>query len=464
VDDRPEASQVVVRLVAVAAGIVIAAGITLGVLGGAWEHRYAERILPGVTVGGVDVGGLDRAAATARVELAARDVLERPVRVRAGTEQWTRPAQALGRQAGVAEAVETALAIGRRGNFIERVAERLRLWRGSLNTPLAYDTDIVKARLAIAEFAGHVSAVPRDAAFTVVDGRLIVTEPEHDGVRVDIDASVARLVEGLRQPEAIVDLVSERAPAVLTSDMVARIADPVARFTTAYPYNRDRVHNIHLAAAAFRGVVLPPGAVLSYNRAVGPRVESRGYRKAPVLINNELVPGDGGGICQVSSTLFNAGLLADFKIEARVNHSRPVPYLAAGRDATVVYGVIDLRMRNTTGHTVIVWSSVTARSVTITFYGLPQPGREIDILVTDHRVLPAPDKTVVKYDDDLPAGQVKEERARTGLRARTFRVVRQDGVETRRDFVASNYYQPTPRTIRIGTGGAPAPAKRAQIP
>jgi vancomycin resistance protein YoaR len=210
-------------------------------------------------------------------------------------------------------------------------------------------------------------------------------------------------------------------------------------------------------------VVLPPGAVLSYNETVGPRIPSRGYRKAPVLINNELVPGDGGGVCQVSSTLFNAGLLADFRIETRVNHSRPVPYLAAGRDATVVYGAIDLRMRNTTGQTMIVWSTVTSRSVTIAFYGLPQVGREIDIVVADHRVLPAPSKTVVKHDKDLPAGQVKEERARSGLRARTYRVVRQDGVETRRDFVASNYYQPTPRTIRIGIG-APAPSKRAAVP
>ncbi len=459
-DDTHAAPRIGPRIAAVAAGIVILAGAVVGVVGGVWERRYAEQVLPGVTIGGAAVGGLDRAAATMRVEALARPALDRPLRLRGGSEAWTRPARLLGQEARVTDAVQTALAVGRRGAFFERARERVQLWRGGIDVPLAYGIDRAQTRRAIAEVAGRVSAVPQDAAISVVDGRLVKTEPERDGLRVDIDGSVTRVLEGLARQEPVVDVVVERAPAALTTDMVARIGDPVARFTTLYPYSPDRVHNIHLAAAAFLGIVLPSGAVLSYNQAVGPRVEARGYRKAPVLINNELVPGDGGGVCQVSSTLFNAGLLADLRIEARVNHSRPVPYLAAGRDATVVYGVIDLRMRNTTGHTMVLWSSVTPRSVTITVYGLPQPGRQIEAIVTDHQVLPAPDKTVVKYDNEIPAGEIREERPRAGLRARTYRVVRQDGAVTRRDLVGSNYYQPTPRIVRVGTG-APASVKRA---
>jgi vancomycin resistance protein YoaR len=459
--DRPQqAPRIVPRLAAIAAGAVVLAGVAAGALGAAWERRYDGRVLPGVTVGGAQVGGMAPAPAAARIEELARPELNRPVTVHAGREQWTFPARALGRRARVADAVDAAMAVGRTGNIAERVAEVLRLWRSGIEVPLAYDVDVAQTRRAVTDLSRQVSAEPRDAAFTVVDGRLVTTDAERDGLRVNVEGSVARAVAALAQPDTPVELVAERAPAALTSEIVARIAEPVASFTTSYPYSRDRVHNIHLAAAAFRGVVLSPGAVLSYNGTVGPRVASRGYRKAPVLVNNELVPGDGGGVCQVSSTLFNAGLLADLRIEARVNHSRPVPYLAPGRDATVAYGIIDLRMRNTTGHTMIAWSTVTSRSVTITFYGLPQPGRRIEVVVTDHKVLPAPNKTVVKHDRELPAGTIKEERARTGLRARTYRVIRQDGVEVRRDFVASNYYQPTPHTVRIGTG-APAPAKRA---
>jgi vancomycin resistance protein YoaR len=442
---------------------MVVAGTVVGVSAGLWEHRYAGRVLPGVTVAGVAVGGLDAPGATARLEASVRPVLDRPLRLRAGSEEWVRPLHALGRQARVAEAVEAALGVGRRGGFLARTRDRVQAWRRGVDVPLAYATDAVQTRRAILAIADQVSVVPRDAKVDVVDGRLVVTEREHDGLRVDVDASVARVLDTVQGQEPVADLVVERAPAALTADMVAGMSAPLARFTTFYPYSRDRVHNIHLAAVAFRGVVLPPDAVLSYNRVVGPRIESRGYRKAPVLVDNELVPGDGGGVCQVSSTLFNAGALADLRIEQRVNHSRPVPYLAAGRDATVVYGAIDLRMRNTSGHTMVVWSTVTARSVTIAFYGPPQPGREVGVVVTDHRVLPAPERTVVKYDDQIPAGETKEEAARTGLRARTYRVVRQDGVEIRRELIASNYYQPTPRTIRIGTG-APAPVKRAAAP
>jgi vancomycin resistance protein YoaR len=440
-----------------------ALGLAGGLVGGwatALERTYAGRPLPGVTVNQVDVGGLDAGALTRRLEALARPVVQRQVRVRAGDDESTWTASDLGERALIVQTAAAVLAVGRRGGSGTRLRQRLALLRRGVDVPISYAREPDAALQVVRRIAERVEVAPTNAEVAVRDGRLMATSPDHAGVMVDVPASAARILAALDERAATVDLVVERQPAALTADLVGRMAGSIARFTTSYPYNPDRVHNIHLAAAALRGIVLLPDDVLSYNQAVGPRIESRGYRKAPVLVNNELIPGDGGGVCQVSSTLFNAALLADLTVETRTNHSRPVPYLAAGRDATVVYGSIDLRMRNATGAPMVLWTEVTPRSITISVFSLPRPGREIAIIVTDHQVLPAPQHTVVKYDAEVPYGQTKVEPARTGLRAQTFRVVKQDGVVVRRERVAWNYYQPVPRTVRIGTGGRP-PIKRA---
>src|SRR3989304_4736262 len=125
-------------------------------------------------------------------------------------------------------------------------------------------------------------------------------------------------------------------------------------------------------AAGSNGRARRPGGVLSYNEAGGPRPPELGYLPAPVLLNNILVPGDGGGVCQVSSTLFNVALLADLAVLEGRNPPRPGAHLPIGRDATVVYGGQDLRFQNTTSGPLLLWSTVRGRRLTITLYGPAQ--------------------------------------------------------------------------------------------
>jgi vancomycin resistance protein YoaR len=157
----------------------------------------------------------------------------------------------------------------------------------------------------------------------------------------------------------------------------------------------------------------------------------------------------------VSSTLFNVGVLAEMSVESRTNHSRPVAYLPAGRDATVEYGAIDLRLRNATSSPQLLWTEVGPRSLTITVFGVRRPGRDVAIVVSDQMVVPAPGHTVIRRDRDLPQGEMRIEPARPGLRARTLRLVRQDGIVVRQEVVANSYYRPAPRTVIVGTGAAP---------
>jgi vancomycin resistance protein YoaR len=380
--------------------------------------------------------------------------MDRPVTLRAAGMQAAFRAQVLGLRVDVVRTAGAAMGAGRRGGFFQQLRDRIVMRGWPERLPVVYAYDVEAARAAFRTFTASLLAEPRDVRVDVVDGRLVVTEPSQDGVTVNEPASTMRVITALVQRWSDADLAIELRRPSFTTEMADQMAEPVARFTTRFSYYPDRIHNIRLAAGSLKGQLLAPGAVLSYNEVVGPRSPGRGYRKAPVLINNELVPGDGGGVCQVSSTLFNAALLADMAIESRTNHSRPVAYLIAGRDATVEYGSIDLRVRNTTGQYLLLWTEVGSRSLTISVFGVRRPGREVSIVVTDQVVIPAPAHTVVRRDPELPAGQTKVEPARTGLRSRTLRIVRQDGAVIRQEVVGGNYYHPTPRIVRVGTAGA----------
>src|SRR5207248_1922171 len=139
----------------------------------------------------------------------------------------------------------------------------------------------------------------------------------------------------------------------VTADHLGSINTLLAAYSTSMGgSSRNRRHNIQVACQAIDGTVLIPGEVFSYNDTVGPRSERAGFRTAPVIIHGELVPGTGGGVCQVSSTLYNLALLGGLKIVRRSHHQFPVHYVPPGRDATVAYGSLDLRFANSLPHPV----------------------------------------------------------------------------------------------------------------
>jgi len=136
------------------------------------------------------------------------------------------------------------------------------------------------------------------------------------------------------------------------------------------PLNLSRSKNLTLAAAALDGAVIGPGQVFSYNRTVGPRWPSRGYEKAIIYQNGEMVEDYGGGVCQVSTTLYNAAVAAGLQIVERHHHSLPVPYVPDGFDATVSYGTLDFRFRNSTRDSLSIGTLVQDGRLTISIYRL----------------------------------------------------------------------------------------------
>lgn len=144
----------------------------------------------------------------------------------------------------------------------------------------------------------------------------------------------------------------------------------IVRFSTEIlNKDEDRVHNIKIGAEDIDHTVLEPGEVFSFNDTLGKRTGDKGYEKAPIMLGNgDKGEGTGGGVCQLSTTLYNAALKADLEIVERHRHSESIPYVEEGKDATVVYGSKDLRFKNTRDYPIEILISVSEEKVTVKLY------------------------------------------------------------------------------------------------
>lgn len=133
--------------------------------------------------------------------------------------------------------------------------------------------------------------------------------------------------------------------------------------------------NVHVAARILKGTVVKPGQTFSQNAAIGPYSQSRGFQTGPVYVGNQLRSTTGGGVCKMSSTLYNVAILANLPIVERYPHSMPVPYVPLGQDATVCYGVKDLKFLNNTDFPILIWAEGMENRLYVAFYGQNPPPR-----------------------------------------------------------------------------------------
>jgi vancomycin resistance protein YoaR len=439
------------RGIALLSLLLLGAALGIGVAAARDAATYAGRIYPGITIGGNPMGGLSREEAAAALRPIVERRLRSPLTVRLADREATFTHGELGLSPRAGDSVQAAYALGRTGPWWQRARSRIGVaWRGA-DLPLRFDHDPKQLHRLLAGLASELDATPQSAQVTVREGAAILVAPSRPGQSLDVEATAARVLTALDARAPRIDAAVSVVEPEFTTEEARDLRALLATYTTKMAANPNRTHNISLASGFVRGTILEPDGVFSYNKVVGPRTLERGFKEAPVLVDDELVPGDGGGICQVSSTLFNVALLADFKILTRTNHSRPVAYLPAGRDATVVYGALDLLFRNTTGRHVLLWTEVRGNRLTISAYGTPPEGTEVLIEVADRREIPPPEGTVTKEDPELPAGTVVTRDAQPGLRVKTYRVVKVGGVVVRREYIGGSYYRPVPRTIKVGT-------------
>lgn len=213
-----------------------------------------------------------------------------------------------------------------------------------------------------------------------------------------------------------------------------------------------RTFNVEAAAKAVNGTVLPPGAVFDYGKAIEKAQARYGFREAPVIVDGKLQPGTGGGICQVSSTLYNAAIRTGLEIVERRNHSLPVNYLPKGQDATFAQGYINFRFRNNTGKYLIIKAGVQGRTLTVKLFGTFPRNVTYSVQSRTVEVLPPADKYV--SDPSLPRGGTRVlQKGKTGYVVETYITRFVDGKEVEKKQLSRDVYHAQKRVIAINRGG-----------
>lgn len=442
------------RLARVVCGIILVgaclvAGTALGA--GAFFCGSGGRVAPGVCLGGLEVGGATSAEVADIAARVAALANEKPIVLIHRDQRWERDLKSLGAECDPDELARRLMEVGRRGGVARRVQELAAAALAGRNVGVVTYVDEDRLLEAALTLAAEINVEARNATFDVRTGRPV---PERQGRRLDVAQAVARIQEALALVERSAVFLNSRDVRPLTTlgDLAdLGIRELVSSYSTTFdPQLENRAHNIRLASGRISGVMVRPGEEFSFNEVVGPRTREFGFLEAPEIVEDEFRPGIGGGVCQVSSTLYNAALLADMRITVRQSHSRLTGYVPPGRDATVYYGRQDLRFRNTGKTPVLILSQVVGNRITVSIFGDRPEDREVRI-VASHLESIEPGVREIP-DAELAEGErVVEREGAPGCEVVTERLVIVGGRVERREVLSRDRYRAEDTVIRVGT-------------
>ncbi len=422
------------------------------------------KIAGGVSVAGVPLGG--HAPGAAAAVLSKRIPESTVVRLNPGEsgKPMNLPAKHVGLRYDIRRGVSDAYLVGRKDWIGERYADRWRARSQGVNLPLFASYNKGALRWVLLNTAAErYELKPRDASI-VADGGKLYKYRGQSGIAIDVPASLARAEAfQVTTPTTSVELpviLKEAKPSVTFEDL-APIDSVLATYMTRYnPEQRDRSTNVRLAAKAVNGAIVKAGETFSYNSRVGPRVKAAGYRDAIIFVNGKMEPGTGGGICQVSSTLYNAALLAGLDIRQRSKHSMAVVYVPIGLDATVSYGQIDLKFQNPLKHAIFIRAGASRGQMTATIYGAASDKKQVRLVRNLGRQIPY--GTVTEVNPAMrPGSRRVVEKGVAGYAVSVQRIFSENGKE-RVEKVSSDVYRPHPAVVQVGPAPKPATALPAQ--
>ena len=351
-----------------------------------------------------------------------------------------------------------AYSVGRSGSFEERYAQLQQLSTNGMDFSLRRDWNEGILRDKIAEIASDVYVQGKNATVESFDpdsGEFTFSS-EVTGYELDEEDLYSQITQAIANGnvtahiEAKVDVVEPEYDVAYMEAHFGRIAMQRTNTTS----NSNRNNNIKLATACFDGMRVEPGETVSFNDTTGERSPEKGYKPAGAYSGGVLIEEPGGGVCQVSTTLYNAVVKAGLEIIERSPHSRPVDYISIGLDAAVDYGNQDMKFKNNTDFPIFISAEYYDRTLTFKVYGHQMADGMYIMLEGEKTGTISPLSSVTERNDPtLPAGTRKEEPARSGARAVSYKVLYDaDNNEISREKLDDSTYPASGTVIRNGTG------------
>ena len=308
----------------------------------------------------------------------------------------------------------------------------------------------------------EVHSDPQDA-YIIEDPFQVVVDKE--GIDFAITMDEAKTLFAELKDEYVIPLKITKANVTVSSLGSRAFPDELSVFTTRYDAgNVSRTTNLSIACSKLNGYVIQPGEVFSYNKVLGKRSVENGYREAAIYTSNGVENGLGGGICQISSTLYNAVLMANLEIEERHNHSYTTSYSDPGRDATVAYGSLDFKFKNTRKYPVKIEAYIKSGVATIRIYGIKEnPDYKVQVVAKVTSTIPCDVQRI--EDSTLPAGTEKVvTKGTNGCRSVTYKnVYDQSGNLVSSTQISSDYYKTITRVVKVGTKQTATPTPTPSV-
>lgn len=275
---------------------------------------------------------------------------------------------------------------------------------------------------------------------------------EVKGVDFDKENAKKIIAETPEKSEYTIPLKYTNAKTKLEDLNIDIFRDLLGNFSTRYDEkNKDRTNNLNLAAEKIDGIILSPGEEFSYNKIVGERSIAAGYKESKIYSNGKVVDGLGGGICQISSTLYNAVVFANLKVTERHNHQFITSYVKPGRDATVAYGSKDLKFVNNRTYPIKIKMAVNSGIAKVEIYGIKEE-QEYNISFDIETISTIEYTTKYQEDSSLQPGQEKVKQVgANGQVVKVYKVIKQNGIVISRDLISQDTYSALNKVVLRGT-------------
>lgn len=359
------------------------------------------------------------------------------------------------------EIIDEAASLGKKGNIIQCYKALKDLEHSNKVYDVVFDFDKNKIKAFIEENGAEYNQPAVDASLKRSGGSFEITEGQ-SGVGLNLEESTDVVYDYLANEwegaDSDINLVVEIIEPRGSREELSKVKDVLGTFTTSYSTSgSSRSENVSNGCRLIDGTTLYPGDEFSAYEAVSPFTEANGYYMAGSYLNGKVVDSLGGGICQVSTTLYNAVLLSELEVTERYNHSMIVTYVEPSADAAIAESSgKDFKFVNNTEYPVYIEGSTSSdKKITFTIYGVEtrDSNRKVsyESVILEENV---PDTEVIYADATLPVGYCSVQSAHIGYKAQLWKVVTVDGVEISREQVNSSSYTKVPRSATVGIATA----------
>jgi len=415
--------------------------------------KWDKLIFPGVKVEGVDVAGKTKEEAKGILEHKfGQPVLKKKICINTTNKIYKFDYSKLKVKFNIDKTVEEAFNYGKTLGILDKY--NLIKKQKSMELKLCYSYDSSAVKDIIATIEKDINVKPQNAKIEVISGGMVKVIPDKKGVKLISDKLekdiLAEFNGGLKE-EVKIDAQIKESAASVTADKLSTIDCKISTYSTSFTTSiPQRINNITLATKSINGILLMPGDIFSFNKIVGERTAARGYQEAGVVIGSKVESGLGGGICQVSGTLYNALLLANIKATERTHHTIPSSYVPKGCDATVDYGNIDYKFKNTLPYPIYIEGHVQNKNLYFNIYSNSNLlKRKYEVFNEIYETIQPKVKEV--QDGTLAAGNIViEQQPIVGYKVKVYRKVIENGKAISTDLISNDFYKPVDGIKKLG--------------